>query len=62
VSNTYRAEQLLRRVGVIPDDLSLAQADPRWPAVYEKLRLVEAEIDEAERRGYVEREREGKFR
>jgi hypothetical protein len=60
MSNTYRAEQLLRRVGVIPADLSLAQADPRWPAVYEKLRLVEAELDEAEERGAAEQKAKDK--
>lgn len=60
MSNTYRAEQLLRHVGVIPDDLSLAQADPRWPAVYEKLRLVEAELDEAEERGKAEQKAKAK--
>lgn len=61
MSNAYRSEQLLRRLGVIPADLSLTAPDPRWPAVHEKLRLVEDELDEAEERGAAEaREEEGR--
>jgi hypothetical protein len=60
VSNAYRSEQLLRRLGVIPADLSLAAADPRWPAVYEQLRQVEQALDEAEERGATDERAKGK--
>lgn len=61
-NTTYRSEQLLRRLGVIPADLSLTAPDPRWPAVHEKLRLVEDELDAAEERGRAEARAEEKRR
>jgi hypothetical protein len=60
MSNTHRSEQLLRRIGVIPADLSLAVADPRWPAVHEQLRQVEQALDEAEERGAADERARGK--
>lgn len=60
MSNAYRSESLLRRLGVLPADLSLGVADPRWPVAHEKLRLVEEALDEAEERGRAEAEAEEK--
>jgi hypothetical protein len=60
VSNAYRSEQLLRRLGVLPADLSLGVADPRWPVAHEKLRLVEDALDEAEERGAADERAKGK--
>lgn len=56
MSNYHRAVDLLKKVGAYPSDLYAGVVDPRWPAMDEKIRVVEAELDslerEAERRGY----------
>lgn len=57
MSNYYRAVELLKKVGVYPADLAPGVADGRWPLMAEKLRLVEQELDEAEKRGAAETEK-----